>query len=229
MALNVHILKASGHLTGDLHDRILASLTAAARKAAAVLTLKDIDVVVAHSGWGVIPRLGVNGYAFDAHHIRVTVNVEHEHFRANLDPALQSLLVHELHHCARAAARGMSHGRTYGGSLVAEGLACAFEEEMGFSTPFYAVECNGDALERFSAKAKEHIDKPYAELPVDWQRWMFGVEGDADFPYQCGYSTGYAVVKDWLRRNGLKASCAAGVEPDEPLARWRAGEFTPGA
>lgn len=139
-----------------------------------------------------------------------------------------SLLAHELHHNARSKARGSSHAETYGGSLVAEGLACCFEEEIDEPTPFYAVECKGKALSRFSEKAREQLATKHGKLPGNWHDWMFGKgPDDPEFPYQCGYSTGYALVSAWLKATGRTASEAAGVDEQEVLEAWTSGGIKP--
>ncbi|MEM7529653.1 MAG: hypothetical protein AAF416_18620, partial [Pseudomonadota bacterium] len=61
-----------------------------------------------------------------------------------------------------------------------------------------------------------------------WQKWMFGgAPEDTEFPYQCGYSTGYALVKHWLVIEGMKASDAAGVDENVILDLWCNGEIDP--
>lgn len=135
MAITFHILRASGVLTGALGDRVEAVLAKTAEACSRRLILADVDVVVMQAPEHVIPRVGVNGFAYDAHQVTLQLDVEHAHVKSNFEPALRSVLAHELHHCARALARGSSHSHTYGASLVAEGLACCFEEEMGLPTP----------------------------------------------------------------------------------------------
>ncbi len=228
MAIQFHILSANGILTGALRDRLQAVLDDGARRCEEMLTLADIDIVVMNAPRNVIPRIGVNGYSYDAQQILISLDHQHDHLNARFDSAVRSILAHELHHCARAHARGTSHGRTYGGSLVAEGLACCFEEEIGEPTPFYAVECRGDALKRFSQKAKVHLEAKHGTLPGNWYDWMFGrMSDDPEFPYQCGYSTGYAVVRSWLDATGNTASSAAGIDEADVLQAWVSGRIAP--
>ena len=59
------------------------------------------------------------------------------------------------------------------------------------------------------------------ELPGFWNDWMFGrYPGDDQFPYQCGYSTGYAIVRSWLDATGYTASSATGVDEAEVIQQW---------
>lgn len=225
--VRLHILPGNGALT-PFADRLERVLSRASSACLEVLDLPALDVVVMNVPWAVIPRLGTNGFAYDVHHVTMQIDIAHPHLTAHFDQALTALLSHELHHCARAAIRGSSHSMTYGGALVAEGLACCFEEEMGLPTPFYATECSGAALTRFAAKARRQVRTERHNLPGGSNDWMFGRFGDdADFPYQCGYSTGYRLVRDWLDRVGQTASGAAGVDEDVILADWLSAGHDP--
>lgn len=219
--MNFHILQSSGVLSGATFDRINGVLEEAAEICSEKLILSDVDVVVMNVPWNVIPRIGINGYSYDAHQILLSLDCNHKYLKENFETTIKATLAHELHHCARSLARGSSHSNTYGGSLVAEGLACCFEEEIGEVTPFYAIECQGDALKLFSEKAKLHSQTKREDLPGNWSEWMFGRHSDeTEFPYQCGYSTGYAIVRNWLDVHGISASSAAGVDENEVLNMW---------
>ncbi|GAB5435353.1 DUF2268 domain-containing putative Zn-dependent protease [Falsiruegeria mediterranea] len=89
----------------------------------------DIDVAVMEVPPIVIPRLGIGGFVTCVHQITVTVDVEHTHQKANFAQVIWSMLARELHHCARAVACGFNNSNISGSSLVAEGLACCFEEK----------------------------------------------------------------------------------------------------
>ncbi|MEL6476180.1 MAG: DUF2268 domain-containing putative Zn-dependent protease [Pseudomonadota bacterium] len=224
MTINLHILNSSGRFSEQNVDAMTAILTETARECSRLLQLRDLDIVVMNVPWAVIPRLGVNGFAYDQHQIVLQLDISHDHLATHLDSALRAVLAHELHHCARAAALGNSHSSTYGGSLVAEGLACCFEEEIGEPTPFYAVECAGDRLRKFSEKAKGYAKAERQSLPGHWEDWMFGRgSDDPEFPYQCGYSTGYALIKAWLKINHLRPSEAAGIDENLVLDPWLDG------
>lgn len=138
------------------------------------------------------------------------------HFVAHSDSELRSTLFHELHHSARPA-----YGDTFGEALVSEGLACVFEEECGMPTPFYAVECRGKALTSFSKRALAHLGST-SYSHGEWFVGKLDAKG-GDFPYQCGYSLGYALVKAWLSHAGTTAAKAYDVEAKAVLDAWRSG------
>ena len=164
MAITFHFLSASGALHAEFKTRVHAALGDCVQTCSAKLVLGDLDVVVMAAPKFVIPQLGVNGYAYDAHQILLQLDPDHDSLAQNLEHRVSALLAHELHHCARSLACGGLTG-TFGEALVSEGLACCFEEEIVGVTPFYAIECMGTVLRQFAAKAKSHVDVPYSQLP----------------------------------------------------------------
>ena len=227
MAITFHFLSASGALHAEFKTRVYAALEVCVQTCSAKLVLGDLDVVVMAAPKFVISRLGVNGYAYDAHQILLQLDPDHDSLAQNLEHRVSALLAHELHHCARFLACSGLTG-TFGEALVSEGLACCFEEEIVGVTPFYAIECMGTVLRQFAAKAKAHVDVPYSQLPGGWANWMFGSwTGDAAFPYQCGYSTGYGLIRCWLDATGNQASSSAGIDPNAVITAWQRGEIAP--
>ena len=86
----------------------------------------------------------------------------------------------------------------------------------------------GTILRQFAAKAKALVDVPYSQLPGGWANWMFGSwTGDAAFPYQCGHSTGYGLIRSWLDATGNQASSSAGIDPNAVITAWQRGEIAP--
>lgn len=228
MAIKFHVLKSSGILTGPLYDKLDGVLSKTVSICSEKLEFGDLDVVVMNVPWNVIPRIGVNGFSYDAHHISLSLDSEHTNLKSNFENAISAVLAHELHHSARALILGSSHSLKYGGSLVAEGLACCFEEEIVGKTPFYATECNGEALNRFAEKAKSNVNENRGNLPGGREQWMFGsYQKPEEFPYQCGYSTGYQLVKAWLQHNNETASSAVGADADDIINAWLNDDINP--
>lgn len=220
MAITFHMLKAGAKASVATRDRIQAALCAAADKAQLLLPSFNVDVVVFEDRHAVIPRVGVNGNSYHAHKIDIIYDSEHPHFQTNLESECQSVIVHELHHHARP-----DYGSSLGERFVSEGLACCFEEECGCPTPFYAVECQGTSLSSFAERALPLL----ARKDLAFDRWMFGVrdKNDGEFPYQCGYSLGYALVKAWLSHSGTTAAKAYRVDAEVVANAWRSGAVKP--
>lgn len=226
--IKFHILQSSGILTGKLYERVDAALIESVNLCSEKLKLGDLDVVVMNMPWNVIPKIGINGFSYDAHQILLTLDSKHKNLKANLEHTIKAVLSHELHHSARAHIRGSSHSQQYGGALVAEGLACCFEEEIVDVTPFYATECSGVALKKFSEKAKQHVSINRGKLSGGREKWMFGSYHEPEeFPYQCGYSAGYRLVRTWLDKHNETASSSVGVDEKEIISAWLEGHINP--
>ena len=228
MAVQFHIMQSSGILSGAVYDRLERLLNETYDACSQKLKFADLDVIVMNAPMNVIPRIGVNGFSYDAHQITLSMDVDHPYLSSHFDYCFTAMFTHELHHSARNHAMGKRLYRTYGSALIAEGLACCFEEEMVSRTPFYATECNGRPLLRFSKKAKKRVHLEFGELPNGWQSWMFGnVKRPRFFPYQCGYSLGYALVRAWLDASNQTASEAVAVDEAVILDAWKAGSISP--
>ena len=140
MAVTFHFLSASGSLYGEFKTRMHAALEACVQTCCAKLVLGNLDVVVMAAPNFVIPQLGVNGYAYDAHQGLLQFDPDHDSLAQNLEHRVSALLAHELHHCAGSLACGGLTG-TFGDALVREGLAGCFEEEIVGVTPFDTIKC----------------------------------------------------------------------------------------
>ena len=125
-----------------------------------------------------------------------------------------------MHHVARL--RSGIETYTLGGRFVSEGLAQCFEEEVGAPTPFYAVALDDTTLNTMAARARPLL----STTEYDHDAWMFGREGDPEWPRHAGYSLGYALVKAWLGKRTLSALDAAGVPATEITDDWLAGEVS---
>ena len=87
----------------------------------------------------------------------------------------------------------------------------------------------------------EHLSTPHtdafaeralallARKDLDFDSWMFGVldKQDGEFPYQCSYSLGYALVKAWLAHAGATAAKAYSVDAEVVANAWRSGAIKP--
>lgn len=221
MPITFHMLEAGAKAGAELRARILDSLKVAGKKAEALLPSANVDAVILENPLAVIPRLGVGGYCSGSHALTVNYDPENAHFLSSVESEIGSTFCHELHHCLRP-----NYGYQLGERFVAEGLACTFEEECGFRTPFYAIECSGEALLNYAGRALPFLDR----TDLNFNEWVFGTtyeKNTGEFPYQCGYSLGYALVKTWLAHAGTSAAKAYDVETKTVLDAWRSGAINP--
>ena len=86
MAVTFHFLSASGALYGEFKTRVHAALEDCVQTCCAKLVLGNLDVVVMAAPNFVIPQLGVNGYAYDAHQGLLQFDPDHDSLAQNLEP-----------------------------------------------------------------------------------------------------------------------------------------------
>jgi hypothetical protein len=176
MTVRFHLLDAYGEIPTRLRRLIKRELQDALVPVSSRLTVDRLDILIVPSRW-VIPEFGLSGRTEGKGRVVITVDPESLRLR---DPEraerLLGTLAHELHHVVRG--RGPGYGMTLGESLVSEGLAQCFEEEIGVPTPFYGVFLDAVALAKAEAKAKQ-------EAPLhryDHNAWYFGRFADAECP-----------------------------------------------
>lgn len=228
MTVRINLCDGFGDIPPEDRKWIMGTLEAVRDRAATRLELKDADInVIASPGWA-IPELGVGGFAFNRSTAQIAVDPWNPRLRtAGREQRLGATLAHELHHLARFRhpASGWSPQRmsraTLGHSLLAEGLAQHFEEEMGFPCPLSATAVQREPLWDLGTRAMANFD---AE-EFDHNAWFMGRSSDPAFPRLGGYSLGYAIVRAWMMNSETTASEELGLEPKEVLVAWRSGQL----
>jgi len=219
MTVKFHLLDAYGEIPTRLRRLIKREPESALVSISTHIMVERTDVLIVPGKW-VIPEFGLTGQAQGKG--RVTITIDPDSPRLEDPERAQRVfgtLAHELHHVLRE--RGPGYGRTLHESLVSEGLAQCFEEEVGLPPPFYGVFLDAPALAKADAKAKEASPL----LRYDHAAWYFGKWGDADWPRYAGYSLGYAMVRAWLDANGATAAESVRIAADDIIGPWKAGEF----
>ena len=215
MTIKFHLLDAMREIPLQRKDEIMRELQAANERIARFIQLDRLDIVVAPEAW-VIPELGLCGRANGPG--RITITLDPRSPRMD-DPErsdrILGTLAHEMHHVARLR-RGVEK-YTLGARFVSEGLAQCFEEEVGAPTPFYAKALDAKTLFKMAERARPVLSSTcYAH-----DAWMFGRNGDSEWPRHAGYSLGYALVRAWLDRFEVSASEAVGVLDSTITDDWR--------
>lgn len=202
--MTLHFINARRQLD-DLKDWLSERLYHAFNASAERLTLGDIDVIV-RAGTYVIPEKGHVGYAPENSVIYVTIDPGSPTLSANRDYSLERMLAHELHHCSRWD--GPGYGKTLGESLVSEGLAGHFVQEVfgGQPEPWESLPLTTAHSYVSEAQAK------WADIQYGHAEWFFG---SGKFPRWLGYSLGYQVIKQYLNAHiEAKPSKLAWVEAE---------------
>jgi len=217
MTVKFHLLDAYGEIPPRLRRPIKRELQNALITVSTRLGVDRADVLIVPGKW-VIPEFGLVGQAQGKGRVTITIDPD----SPRLDDAeradrLLGTLAHELHHVVRS--RGPGYGTSLTESLVSEGLAQCFEEEVGLPPPFYGVFLDAAALAKVDARAKEASPL----LRYDHNAWYFGRWGDADWPRYAGYSLGYAIVRAWLDENDVTAAGCAAIAANDIIGPWKDG------
>ena len=122
-----HWLRAGGSVT-VLKTRIAKALDAAEMALTIKMPAPSLDILLTRSDpRGVIPELGIGGWALGPTLVQMSFDLESEHLDPALDDgAVQRIIIHEANHCLRMSNR--SDVQTLGAALVREGLAGRFVE-----------------------------------------------------------------------------------------------------
>ena len=214
MTVKFHLLDACDEIPVRRRRAILRELRDALVTVSTHLTVDRVDVVVAPGKW-VIPEYGLTGRTEGKGRVSITIDPDSSRLdEPQRRERLLGVLAHELHHVVRG--RGPGYGKSLGETMVSEGLAQCFEEEVGAPTPFYAVFLDPVALAKTAAKARDTA----SSLRYDYNAWFFGRPGDPEWPRYAGYSLGYAIVKAWLDENDATAAQSATVPASDIIGPW---------
>lgn len=198
MSLNIHILNAS-----KAFDRFDLDIRGIIKDWFWVINgndlIDDLDVLVQQAPRNTIPEIGLGGFAPDGYTIIVSVDFKHPDIEKKLDVELSKTLAHEFHHCLRW--RGPGYGNTLFECMISEGLADHFQVEItGGSPPLWSSHFSQEELKNMEARAKDE----YWNESYDHNAWFFGSQA-RNIPRWAGYSLGFWLVGEYLKKTGLKA------------------------
>ncbi|KND46719.1 MAG: hypothetical protein AB201_02685 [Parcubacteria bacterium C7867-006] len=199
MNVKLHILKQSTRLN-SFEEIIRKSFEEGINKIQNKIILPNVDVVVSDNPGSSIPETGVGGYAPTANLVYININPEFSDLEKTLFDEIQSTLAHELHHCARTEKIG--YGKTLLEALVSEGLADNFDIEVNNKKPKpWSVAIKDEELKDLKKKA----EKDFNNDKYNHSAWFFGSR-DLNIPRWAGYSLGFDIVKDYLKKTDKTAS-----------------------
>lgn len=159
-----------------------------------LLNLKGVDIVCIADASMVIPEIGIGGYTPGRYlsylYIDPVFNVD--------ENEIYNTLCHELHHAKRY--EDIGYGDTLFDSMIFEGLAIAFEEEVSGTTAFMPSQLLTRVdTESLIGKVKAHFD----DTNFEHFRW-FIFDSTGELPRWTGYEVGYYLVRRYLSRHRNK-------------------------
>lgn len=192
--INLFIANA-GHLLDNNMAAIKRAFERAQKSVSEALRLNEVDVVCIADKYRVIPETGMSGFTPNRHLVYLYVDAA----KTLDEDELYATLCHEFAHVKRYEASG--YGETLLDSIIFEGLAVAFEEEMpsGQGTFFVNYMKSNN-----NAPLSEKIKKHFGDRQFSHFHWF--IEESDELPRWTGYRVGYYLVTQYMEKTGKKAS-----------------------
>ncbi|WP_296403461.1 DUF2268 domain-containing putative Zn-dependent protease [Psychrobacter sp.] len=198
MSFNVHILNASKELT--VFETRIINLTSNAE----IILSKHMNFagfttdLVIKSGKYVVPEVGIGAYCVNQYEIQMALDITNDYLLKSFDDNFIATLAHETHHACRESTVG--YGKSLFDAMILEGLACHFEEEIGYKRPVYVEHLQPDVRQFYLSKAKIEWSKD----TFDYNEWFLGNK-QKDMPKWIGYDVGYHLVGLYLQQTHKSA------------------------
>lgn len=185
--MELHFLDARGTLT-DIREWLHHCLTETHEKAAALMPLQPLDVVV-QTEKCIIPEKGLLGYArsrvwFSSRSILTT-----RHLRPRWMPRLNGCS--RMSFITRLGGTGQATGTSLGEALVSEGLAGHFVLELFGGLPEPWEQLTENEIRTHATLAAQEWER----TDYNHDAWFFG---RGDLPRWLGYSLGFRLVERFL-------------------------------
>ncbi len=195
-SMALFISNASRVFDEQILNKLEAAYERACKTAAQLLSLKEFDVVCIADKTMVIPEIGIGGYTPNRYLIYLYIDPDTD---INEDEIFNTLC-HELHHAKRYESEGC--GDTLLDSMIFEGLAIAFEEEVSSEKAFMPSQLlSRSDTKSLLKKVKAHFN----DEDFDHFRW-FIFDSTGELPRWTGYEVGYYLVRHYLLDKNKKAS-----------------------
>lgn len=194
--INLFVANASGSLS-EQFKIIQSAFDRASSVAQSLIGLTDVDVICIDDSNMVIPEVGVGGYTPGRHLSYLYVDPLNKELS---EQEIFNTLCHELYHAK--SYDGQGYGSTLLDSMIFEGLATAFEDEVSHGNSFVVKELN--ARNTSEQLLQKHRDELLGE-DFNHFRW-FIFDETKELPRWAGYEIGYHIVKKYLKKTNKKAS-----------------------
>lgn len=193
--MNLYIANASSRLSAQ-KDRINAAYKRAITTMSGLFHLDCVDVICLPDTKMIIPEIGIGGYTPNRHLTYLYIDPD---FDVSEDE-IYNTLCHELYHAKRYEGEG--YGKTLFDSMIFEGLAVAFEEELSGKDAFMPAQLlsrTGTAL------LLQKVNSDLYTESFDHFKW-FIVDSANELPRWAGYELGYYLVREYIAKSNKKAS-----------------------
>jgi uncharacterized protein YjaZ len=184
----------ANHQLDTLLGKIQRAHDRAVTTAAKLLDLDELDIVCIGDATMAIPEIGVGGYTPNRYLSYIYVDPKFD-----IDEnEIYNTLCHELHHAKRYDGEG--YGKTLFDSMIFEGLAVAFEEEVSGRGAFMPSQMRS---RKDTAALVSKLQNHFQDHNFEHLRW-FIFDNSGELPRWAGYEMGYYLVRHYLQRHPNK-------------------------
>lgn len=195
MSFNLLMANSSGSLDNN-KEKINRAFERATQTSKILLKLDNVDVVCIADKNQVIPEIGIGGFTPNRHLIYLYIAPD----KSVEEDEIYNTLCHELHHARRYD--GPGYGTTLFDSLIFEGLAEAFENEVSSGKAFVPSTLR---KRRNTRQLIANNKKSFQDTDFNYHQW-FIKDVSGRLPRWAGYEMGYSIVRDYLTSQNKKAS-----------------------
>ena len=202
-----HISNASGSFDQSMLTRINEAINKAESYALTKLGAKnDVDLVVSDAFVGdIIPETHIGGHTYSSNFVTVTIGGNSKSIKTS---DLFLTMCHELCHAVR-----WQYNDEWASILLDamffEGVATAFEIESANANDMpldYFAETMSNRSDKENEELLGNLKKQLGDRTYDYSKIFFAGDVDLKLPRWSGYSLGYYLVKQYLKKNKKSAN-----------------------
>lgn len=209
MNIKTHLLNANGQFDG-LETVIEQALSETIQKIVSIMPIDNVDIIISDYPRHIIPGFGLGGVAWTLYRAELHIDTKFPNIKEQIRKKLPFTIAHELHHCMREQSLGES--KTLCEAIIEDGLADQFSVEItGLGPEAWSVAVKREKLQELLKKAEKEFDNP----DYDHEKWFFS-RGKGDIPHWTGYSLGFYLVGEYLKKHPeAKASTLYNLPAEE--------------
>lgn len=214
----IHILNATGRLS-PYKDQITKIIDDTLHMYNRISPVGPVDIVVAENPAMTIPDQGMGGYASTAHELYIPIDLDAGDPVKIIDTHLASTIAHELSHIVRMQANiPFASSGNLADNVIGEGIADHMSISMypNQDTPWTKALSTKVEFEKTKNK---FLEESY-EQHYDHNAWFYGSDTN-NIPQWAGYSLGYTIVDNYLKKTNKKIHEILVIPTDEVLGTWK--------
>jgi len=196
----------------SFRDKIQKAIEEVLLKIENKLKIPNLDIVIDDNSKLTIPETGLGG-SCDSNLIQIHINPNFKNISKDIVEKVKRTLSHEIHHSVRDIDFPWNQA-TLLEAFITEGLADHFDIEINGGKPYpWSTALSGEEYAFYlNPNSEELFSKDF-----DYGTWFFG-DNSPKIPKWAGYSIGFRLVEDYMKKSGKSASELVDVSAEEFLS-----------